>query len=413
MAIENKLSDKLLKSLAGKPRDRQKTMADGRGLSVRVSMAGGISFVFYYRMGGRETPPVWLTLGRYPDMSLAAARRLRDQCREWLAENLDPRRQIKLVAEKTMQPVTVRDALFYWYNNHVTTARKHHEYLMRRFEKHIFPYVGDMAIDDCKLHTWLAVFDRIKKTAPVMSGAIFLDIKQALRFCRVRQYIECDPFGDINVSYVGRSSGIRDRVLSVKETADVWSYAYGNNLLTLSSIHNRRIMVICLVFGCRQQEARLSTWEEWDFKNWIWTVPKEHSKNGESIVRPVPDGIKQWITNLYAETKHKDYIVGRSLKRATITGAANRICRRLGHNVNGLWCIHDFRRTFSTMLNDMGADPYIVELLLGHKIKGVAGVYNKSKHVKKKLDVLNMWVDYLNTIAGFNNNVIELKREAI
>lgn len=42
-----------------------------------------------------------------------------------------------------------------------------------------------------------------------MSGAIFLDIKQALRFCRVRQYIACDPFGDINVSYVGRSSGIR------------------------------------------------------------------------------------------------------------------------------------------------------------------------------------------------------------
>lgn len=111
-----------------------------------------------------------------------------------------------------------------------------------------------------------------------MSGAIFLDIKQALRFCRVRQYIACDPFGDINVSYVGRSSGIRDRVLNINETADVWSYAYGNNLLTLSSIYNRRIMVICLVFGCRQQEARLSTWDEWDLKNWVWTVPKEHSK---------------------------------------------------------------------------------------------------------------------------------------
>lgn len=244
MAIENKLSDKLLKSLVGKRQDKQKTIADGRGLSVRVSMVGGISFVFYYRLGGRESPPVWLTLGRYPDMSLATARRMRDQCREWLAENLDPRRQIKLAAEKTMQPVTVRDALFYWYDNHATTARKEHEYLIKRFEKHIFPYIGDMAIEQCKLHTWLTVFDRIKKNAPVMSGAIFLDIKQALRFCRVRQYIACDPFGDINVSYVGRSSGIRDRVLNINETADVWSYAYGNNLLTLSSIYNRRIMVI-------------------------------------------------------------------------------------------------------------------------------------------------------------------------
>ncbi|GHO16666.1 hypothetical protein MY011_28990 [Escherichia coli] len=158
MAIENKLSDKLLKSLVGKRQDKQKTIADGRGLSVRVSMVGGISFVFYYRLGGRESPPVWLTLGRYPDMSLATARRMRDQCREWLAENLDPRRQIKLAAEKTMQPVTVRDALFYWYDNHATTARKEHEYLIKRFEKHIFPYIGDMAIEQCKLHTWLTVF---------------------------------------------------------------------------------------------------------------------------------------------------------------------------------------------------------------------------------------------------------------
>lgn len=46
MAIENKLSDKLLKSLVGKRQDKQKTIADGRGLSVRVSMVGGISFVF-------------------------------------------------------------------------------------------------------------------------------------------------------------------------------------------------------------------------------------------------------------------------------------------------------------------------------------------------------------------------------
>lgn len=152
MAIENKLSDKLLKSLVGKRQDKQKTIADGRGLSVRVSMVGGISFVFYYRLGGRESPPVWLTLGRYPDMSLATARRMRDQCREWLAENLDPRRQIKLAAEKTMQPVTVRDALFYWYDNHATTARKEHEYLIKRFEKHIFPYIGDMAIEQCKLN---------------------------------------------------------------------------------------------------------------------------------------------------------------------------------------------------------------------------------------------------------------------
>ncbi|CAD5920793.1 unnamed protein product [Escherichia coli] len=45
MAGENKLSDKALKALHGKPQPRQKMVADGRGLSVRVSVSGTVSFV--------------------------------------------------------------------------------------------------------------------------------------------------------------------------------------------------------------------------------------------------------------------------------------------------------------------------------------------------------------------------------
>ncbi|AXF78203.1 Arm DNA-binding domain-containing protein [Erwinia tracheiphila] len=74
MPAENKLSDKYLKSMSGTLSDRQKLVADGRGLSVRVSKAGRISFVFFYRTGDRTCPPVWLTLGQYPDMSLKQPR---------------------------------------------------------------------------------------------------------------------------------------------------------------------------------------------------------------------------------------------------------------------------------------------------------------------------------------------------
>lgn len=45
MAGENKLSDKALKALHGKPQQSQKMVADGRGLSVRVSVSGTVSFI--------------------------------------------------------------------------------------------------------------------------------------------------------------------------------------------------------------------------------------------------------------------------------------------------------------------------------------------------------------------------------
>ena len=55
------------------------------------------------------------------------------------------------------------------------------------------------------------------------------------------------------------------------------------------------------------------------------------------------------------------------------------------------WRIHDLRRTFSTGMNELGADPHIVEAILGHKIRGVAGVYNKAKHIAAKRAAVEAW----------------------
>ena len=55
------------------------------------------------------------------------------------------------------------------------------------------------------------------------------------------------------------------------------------------------------------------------------------------------------------------------------------------------WVIHDLRRTLSTRLNEMGVEPHIVEAIIGHKVKGVAGVYNRAKHDAAKLSALEAW----------------------
>ncbi|EML2677146.1 MAG: Arm DNA-binding domain-containing protein [Klebsiella michiganensis] len=57
MAGENQLSGKALKALHGKPQKRQKMVADGRGLSVRVRMSGTVSFVYFFRHSGRQSAP--------------------------------------------------------------------------------------------------------------------------------------------------------------------------------------------------------------------------------------------------------------------------------------------------------------------------------------------------------------------
>ncbi|EPR7516986.1 integrase, partial [Escherichia coli] len=73
---------------------------------------------------------------------------------------------------------------------------------------------------------------------------------------------------------------------------------------------------------------------------------------------------------------------------------------------------HDLRRTLSTHLSDLGVEFYVVEQLLGHALPGVAGVYNRSKFMAKKLDALELWTTYLNSIAGADSKVTILKQKA-
>ncbi|HBM0244211.1 site-specific integrase [Salmonella sp. NW805] len=399
MAAENKLSDKRIRALLGKPQDKQQVISDGKGLSIRVSKSGAVSFVMFYRLGGRETPPVWLTLGKYPDMTLKMAREKRDQCRTWLADGIDPRHRIGFVTDESQRSVTVKDALEYWLEHYARQKRKKPFIYEGRFNKHIYKYLGDVPLSECTAAMWIKRFDEIKKKAPVMSGWIFKDIKQALKFCRVRRFAVSHELDDFTVTDMGSKANKRDRVLTESEIRDVWcclNTTIGNKYL---SPGYRRILTILLVFGCRCNEVRQSRLNEWDLDNWIWTVPKEHSKNGCEIIRPIPPQMRQWVLNLktMADMDKSEYLVnGISRDACALSHIGGNLWKKLGHSKQ--WTLHDFRRVVATNLNDRGVNADAVEQLLGHSLSGVRGIYNRSKYMDEKLKALTMWCDYLNSL---------------
>ena len=81
----SKLNDNKLKSLARNPPEKEIWVADGDGLALRIQKAGSLSWYFRYRLGGRDSKLERLFIGKYPDLPLAAARKLKDKCRNWFA----------------------------------------------------------------------------------------------------------------------------------------------------------------------------------------------------------------------------------------------------------------------------------------------------------------------------------------
>lgn len=383
------LSDSKLKSLNGKKHEKAPVkIADRDGLTVYHRKTGTLSFVFRYRYNGKQQN---ITLGVYPLMSLSEARQQAFEYKKVLATGQDPKLERLLDKEKILKAVTVKEALDYWIDNYAAKNRANHEKHRAQFAKHVYPYIGHIPLDKCETRHWVKVFDDITsgkhhKAAPKASGYILQNAKQALKFCRNRQFAKSNALDDLNITDVAEHQQKKDRVLSWEELLDVlyWTTSLRANW------YYKNLVYLLIVFGCRTQELRLSTVDEWDLSELVWTVPKHHSKTGSEIKRPIPIVIKPYLEILLADT-HSGELLLHTIKRPEAVSSYGRtLWKLLGHKTP--WTLHDLRRTFATMMNDLGIEPYIVEQLLGHALAGVMAVYNHSHHLEKKRIALDSWV---------------------
>ncbi|MBY8180453.1 tyrosine-type recombinase/integrase [Vibrio fluvialis] len=390
------ITDSKLKALLGKTHDNSKPLklADREGLSVFHFKSGKLSFVFRYRYANKAQE---LTLGNYPELTLLQARKQAAECKKYLADGLNPKIERQLQREQKLKAVTVKDTLEYWLDNYAAKSRANHERHRAQFQKHVYPFIGHLPLEQCETRHWVQVFDDITngahhRAAPVASGYILQNAKQALRFCRNRQFAQSMALEGLNIADIGEHQGKKDRVLSWPELMDVWHWAHDIK----NKWYYRNLALLLVVFGCRTQELRLSKVAEWDLDEMIWTVPKEHSKTGSEIKRPIPDQLKGYLQSVIVQAR-SEYLLGELKRPETVSGFGGRLWKKLEHKE--AWTLHDLRRTFATLLNDMQIEPYVVEQLLGHSLGGVMKIYNRSQHIEKKKAALELWLAKLNDIA--------------
>lgn len=396
----NLLNDNKVRKLIRNPPAKESWTADGDGLAARLSKTGALSWYYRYRLGGRETKLERLLLGRYPDLTLAAARKLRDQCREWLANNEDPRFKLNAEAQEALKPVTVRDALEYWLDNYAAHNRANHQKHRQQLKIHIFPHIGSLPLNLADRRQWLTALERISHNgSPVAAGYVLQMCKQALRYCDRRGYATSTALEGLTIPDVGKKQGRRDRVLTDAELGSLWRWLNNNGIQP----YYRDLLKLITVFCARTQEIRLSTWDEWDLDARLWTVPKSNSKTGERIIRPIPERVIPWLEEI-RRSNTGPYLLGQLKSPDAVSQNGRTFYKRLEHREP--WTLHNLRHTFITKNADLGAAPHVVELLAGHELGGVFAIYNRSQYLPEKLEVLNRWMDRLELLAEAPDNVI-------
>lgn len=138
-----------------KPKEKEYYLADGQGLKLRVLPSGSKNWLLnYYRpTNGKRAN---LNLGRYPDISLAQARKVSLEAKELIALGIDPQeeRQRKKEEHKAIHEHTLRKVFEDWFEiKKDSITPKYANDIWRSLELYIFP---DLVISrfDKSVHQW-------------------------------------------------------------------------------------------------------------------------------------------------------------------------------------------------------------------------------------------------------------------
>lgn len=141
-----KLTDSIIK--AAKPKDSAYSLSDGQGLGLYIQPTGAKWWRYRYRHAGKAN---MLSIGVYPDVSLAAARREHIRYRELLAQGIDPsqyRQEQKQIAAIAAENSFEAIARLWWKQWSAARNQRHASYTIRRLEADIFPVIGSKPINE-------------------------------------------------------------------------------------------------------------------------------------------------------------------------------------------------------------------------------------------------------------------------
>lgn len=413
-----KFTDTYIKGL--KAKDIRYEEYEGGGFGVRVATTGVKTWIYRYKILGVTYK---LTLGYYPNTSLANASKRFIDLSELRKNGLNPKEVIeqqeraekekKEQAQKILEgKETVAKLILQWYSGYAEKNHKKPYKIKQQIDADIIPMLGHFVLDEIETKHIVGALDVIvARGACVHANRVLSTIKQAFRYGKSRGSLKHNPASDIRSRDIGGIEAARDRVLSMEEIKKIWLFLDTDESNMTPQV--RIAIKIMLLTGVRTSELRLATWDEFNFDALLWIIPAENCKGGVSHKVHLSTQVKALLVELKTSARSQFVIRGfdkdTHLSENALARAINRIQTRVGIPQ---WRAHDLRRTFATQLGEaLRIDPVVIEKCLGHKMPKIMDTYNKNEMLPERRDALNQWGRYVENLVT-NSNIIALEKVA-
>lgn len=405
---------------AVKPGDPRRRLSDGDGLFLLLSVKGGSqAWRLDYRFQGKRNT---LSLGTYPDTSLALARRKADAARKLLAEGFDPSQQRKaerevvtqqrVVAERQAQGLpaagTFEAVAREWFAvRRDGWSKSYGDKVIARLESDVFPWIGRVPAADISGPQLLEVMRRIEARGVIETAHRALqDSGQVFRYAVATGHAKFNPARELKDALRQPNPKHFPAIVEPKRLGELLR-AMDNYAATPVV---RAALKLAPMLLLRPGELRFAEWPEIDLDEALWSVPAVRMKrelrqkmSGTPHLVPLPKQAVAVFRELQPLTGHAKMVFRgeRHHDRAMSENTVNAALRAMGFSADEVTG-HGFRATARTMLHErLGYSPEVIEAQLAHTVRDSLGrAYNRTEFVEQRREMLQTWADYLDQLRS-------------
>lgn len=382
---------------------------DGAGLYLELTKAGGRYWRMKYRHGGKEKR---LAFGVYPSVGLKDARDLAAAARKTLALGDDPGALRKAAkAQAAHEAVNTFEAVAGEWLRHQSARweplTKHR--IRASLEADVFPTLGNRPLSSIKPGEIMAAVKLIEKRgAAVLASRVLQRVKSIYRWAVTHERVDSNPMLDLVPSEILKPHEVTHRAaLADRDLPEFLGKldSYEGDPNTVQALR------LLMLTAARPGEVRGAKWSEFNLDAALWTIPAERMKMRSEHRIPLSRQALEVLHTMQTLSSESELVFpsptysSKPLSENTFNSAMSRM------GFKGSATAHGFRALFSTVANECGWNPDVIERQLAHIERNkVRAAYHRSTYTAEREKMMQWWADYLDGRKA--GNVVKMPQRA-
>ena len=385
---------------SAQPRTAPYMVADGgNGLYLKVEPTGTKTFLWRWRCAGTIKK---ITIGRVGTIELDDAREVASSYTRAVRKGRDPALELK--AEKARVKLNIDQAWARFETSYIERRLKPRtaaEY-RRIYNKDIKPILGSTLVQSITTSDLRALIRDVTDRAESAGRLAYALLSVFYNWIIEEGFVETSPM-------FKKSWKVRVRERHLREHEVRWLLKACAALRDRKNAVGRWACAVLALLRLAQRESNILKATEDNVIGGMFVVGAADFKGNREHEVPLPEQVLKLLASVHRPDRNRRYFqrLGNETRNLNVIRAK---MAEIAEQPVEHWCIHDLRRTFTTIVTDAWdeaadrevADDAVVEAILGHSLKGVKRHYSHARLLRSKRRVLDWWNGYLDGLLVEN-----------